>query len=52
MFAVGIPQKYAANNLAELTDLEKAVNVLYAHDGGDCPELSMTGCNNYYLYVF
>ena len=43
---VGIPQKYAANNLTELTKLEQAVNALYANAGGDCPELGMTGILN------
>ena len=43
---VGVPRKYAANNLNELTALEQAVNALHAHGGGDCPELGMTGTLN------
>ena len=43
---VGIPRKYAASNLTELAELEQAVNALYAHAGGDCPELGMTGILN------
>ena len=43
---VGIPHRYAANKLSELTALEQAVNALRAHGGGDCPELGMTGILN------
>ena len=43
---VGIPQKYAANNLTELAELKQAVNALRATGGGDCPELGMTGILN------
>ena len=43
---VGVPRKYASNNLTELRELEQAVNALRAHDGGDCPELGMTGILN------
>ena len=43
---VGVPRKYAANNLTELAELEQAVNALRAHGGGDCPELGMTGILN------
>ena len=41
-----MPQKYAANNLTELAELEQAVNALHATGGGDCPELGMTGILN------
>ena len=43
---VGIPQKYAANDLTQLAALEEAVSALRAHGGGDCPELGMTGILN------
>ena len=43
---VGIPQKYVINNLTELAELKQAVNALNAFDGGDCPELGMTGILN------
>lgn len=43
---VGVPQKYAANNLTALNALVQAVDALYAHDGGDCAELGMTGILN------
>ena len=43
---VGVPRRYASNNLNELSELEQAVNALRAHDGGDCPELGMTGILN------
>ena len=43
---VGVPHKYASNNLNQLKKLEQAVNALRAHDGGDCPELGMTGILN------
>ena len=43
---VGVPRKYSANNLSELIELEQTVNALHAHDGGDCPELGMTGILN------
>ena len=43
---VGVPRKYASNNLTELGELEQAINALHAHDGGDCPELGMTGILN------
>lgn len=43
---VGVPQKYAANNIYALEALGQAVNALRAHDGGDCSELGMTGILN------
>lgn len=43
---VGIPQKYAANNITALKALVQAVDALEAHDGGDCAELGMTGILN------
>ena len=43
---VGVPRKYSANSLSELTALEQAVNALRANGGGDCPELGMTGILN------
>ena len=43
---VGIPQKYAANNVTALKALVEAVDALEAHDGGDCAELGMTGILN------
>ena len=43
---VGIPQKYVANNVTALKALIQAVDAITAHDGGDCPELGMTGILN------
>ena len=43
---VGVPRKYSANSRSELAELERAVNALRAHGGGDCPELGMTGILN------
>ena len=43
---VGVPRRYASNNLNELSELEQAVNALRAHGGGDCPELGMTNILN------
>ena len=38
--------KYYSNNITQLRALEVAVNAIYAHGGGDCPELGMTGILN------
>ena len=39
-------EKVFSNDIIQLQELEVAVNALYAHGGGDCPELGMTGiCN-------
>ena len=43
---VGVAKKYSSNNVEELQELEEAVNAIYAHGGGDCPELGMTGTLN------
>ena len=43
---VGVAAKYFSNNITQLRELEEAVNALYAHSGGDCPELGMTGILN------
>jgi hypothetical protein len=43
---VGVPKRYAATNPTEKSQLLSDVNVLYAHGGGDCPELGMTGIQN------
>ena len=43
---VGIPHKYAANNVTALRSLIQAVDAIKAHDGGDCLELGMTGILN------
>ena len=40
LLRLGIPQKYAANNVTVLEALD-AIN-----DGGDCPELGMTKIPN------
>ncbi|XP_065907491.1 hemicentin-2-like isoform X2 [Dysidea avara] len=43
---VGTPQIYSSTSVDELTELEREVNALRAHGGGDCPELGMTGILN------
>ena len=40
---VGTPRKYYSNNITQLQELQQAVNDIYAHGGGDCPELGMEG---------
>ena len=44
--AVGTAVRYDAQNTADRQQLLTAVNALYAHGGGDCPELGMTGIIN------
>ena len=43
---VGVPKRYAATNPTEKSQLLSDVNALYAHGGGNCPELGMTGIQN------
>ena len=43
---VGVAAKYFSTKITQLRELEEAVNALTAHDGGDCPELGMTGILN------
>jgi len=38
--------KYLSNDIDQLNALELAVNSIYAHGGGDCPEYGMTGILN------
>ena len=40
---VGIPKRYDSYELEELNELKTDVEALYAHGGGDCPELGMEG---------
>ena len=46
ILGVGTPRRYDANNPTEKSQLLSDVNALYAHGGGDCPELGMTGIRN------
>ena len=46
ILGVGTPRRYVASNTTEKSQLLSDVNALYAHGGGDCPELGMTGIRN------
>ena len=43
---VGVAARYDPQNVTSRQQLLTAVNALHAHNGGDCPELGMTGIIN------